>query len=594
MTAGLLELATCPICNGHGQVAPGTGCACCGGKGVCPPHEADQYLAMLREAQLEGARQQARKAGAAGADLLVRQAAEARSEALALYRHTEAAARRSEAALYRAQTLHQQTRAEVAAAQEQFGEILAAAPILPPIPPGSSPVIPGAQIKDPVILADSIQVRELDVWGQINVSNIPTWAGGSIYISPTGVPATDTANIQFVLNAGQVARLTPGTNFAIGTVGSSATGLTVPAGGSIVGPAPGLCQINYVGNGIGISSHGTAPGGAPLEGNGCQLLDFTLDGTACGAAATVTGIDVGDQYGILLWRVTVQNFTSTGTTAFTGSNPLGAVGININNFNTLTEKLFVWSVCINNCGTPNLGPGTAPNTGGGAAFQLVTTSGSSTSHMYSEIDIQINQQPGQNGLVIARQGHLMNGRLIMRGNMNLPGSGNNGSAAIVVGVGTGGGQAGHIQRMYMDVHIESDGGAGGTTQAFTIYAGLNSDNTINRCHGRLQFLDGFQNSNLAVGTQGVFEFSGPIVGGDTVLVLTPSLGIVSSGTPVNYNGNDAALYFAASGGSVSAIVLNGNTLATFSSPLIVCAGTTITFTFTGTLNTSTARIGQGN
>lgn len=385
---------------------------------------------------------------------------------------------------------------------------------------------------------------------------------------------------------------------ANGAVYNVQSTITVPCGVNLIGGGPTSTILKYSGTGPCVYAHGAQQGGSNIQGVGTKLAGFLVDGAACPPGAQVSGVDAGDQYSLILEDITVQNFTSSGTTSSTGAYPLGAVGVNWANYFTLTEKCYMRRVTINNCGTPSTGPGSAPNTGGGAALQCYTAGAAvNASRMYSEIDIHINQQPGQNGLVIARQGHLMNGRFIMRGNMNnTPGGVLNGSAAIVIGVSAGGGgaQAGHIQRMFLDVHVETDGAAGGTSQPFSIYAGANADNTVNKCWGRLQFLDGVQNSNLAVGTNGTFEFSGPIIGGDTVLPLCPSLGLITSGTPITYNGNDGMLYYQASGGAVTAITLNGVSMTNFSSPIPVSAGTQIAFTFPGTISTNIVRVGQGN
>jgi hypothetical protein len=282
-----------------------------------------------------------------------------------------------------------------------------------------------------------------------------------------------------------------------------------------------------------VSSHGAQTGSQTIQGVGTIIRRLIVDGTNVAPTAQACPFDVGDQYSIVFEDVTVSNFTSSGKTGVSGAQPLGAVGFNINNQVTLTEKLYMRRCTVNNCGTPNLGSGATPNSGGGAALQFVTTGGSSTSHMYHDIDIHVNQQPGQNCLVIAHQGHLMNGRLVMRGNMWCPASGTNGSAAVVLGVGVGSPQAGHIQREWFDIHVESDPTGSGATQPWTIYQAGNADNTMTACEGRMQFLDGFQSSNLATNTPGNFVFGGVITGDTNLSGVSATSG---NGQPFNAAG----------------------------------------------------------
>jgi hypothetical protein len=438
-----------------------------------------------------------------------------------------------------------------------------------------------------------------------SIAGIPTWSSNTILVYPSGdnsgVTNTDGISIANAISTGQRVLLAPGT-FYVGVTGSTAAGINIPGatnagapGGYLMGSGSGNTKIFYMGNGTGIISHGTQAGGASYQGIGATIAHLEIDGTNCAPTATVIGVDVGDQYDIMLYRVTVSNFTSSGTTGGTGTNPLGAVGIGIHNTTNLTEKCYVIDCTINNCGTPNTGGGATPLTGGGAAIQMYTAPGAvNTSRMYSVFDVHINQQPGQNGLVIARQGHLMNGVYRMRGNMNCPNV-NNGSAAIVMGTGAVSDQTGHIQRMNLDIHVESDGGVGGNSLPFTIYVGPNADHTINKCFGRLQFLDGYQDTNMPVATDGTFEFEGPIIGNTTTNLVTPPTETYTSGTTVTYNGVPMMLYAQASGGSISAVNYNGIALpsSAFNGPFYLKAGMTIKFTYTGALTTAQIGVGMG-
>ena len=328
--------------------------------------------------------------------------------------------------------------------------------------------------------------------------------------------------------------------------------ISVPPGCTLESTGRGAV-LAFSGTGPCVYAHGDQTGSQVIQGVGSIIRCLTIDGTNVAPTATARALDAGDQFSIVLEDVTVQNFTSTGTTGNSGAQPLGAVGFCINIITTLTEKLYMRRCTVNNCGTPNLGAGATPNSGGGAALQFVTTSGNSTSHMYHDIDIHINQQEGQNGFVIAHNGHLMNGRFVMRGNMQCPAAGTvNGSAAIVIGVGVGSPTPGHIQREWFDVHVESDPTASGATQPWTIYAAGNADNTMTACEGRLQFLDGFQNSNLVTNAPGNFVFFGPITGDTNLSGVSATSG---NGQPANASG--CAIIPAALTG-ITPVVSNGH------------------------------------
>jgi hypothetical protein len=342
------------------------------------------------------------------------------------------------------------------------------------------------------------------------------------------------------------------------------TDIIVPPGVWLEGGGRGtIIACTHQANGHGIYAHGDEHGGANIQGVGTKISNLLIDATAIAPAITFACLDYGDQYDIVLEDVTVQNNLATGTTNALGPFPLGGVGFNWNNVNTLTEKLFMRRCTANNCGPPNFTAN--PNQGaGGAALQLMTTGGAiNTSRMYSDIDLHINQQAGQHGVVIARQGLWENGRAVVRGNMNCPASGLNGAAGLVIGVanvGGGSAQAGHVVRMEFDWHIESDG----TVQPYDIYFGTNADNQFLSSGGRLQFLDGFTSSNVS--GFGNFGFSGRLhsPGSALVTAVLPAASPVL-GTVYQNNGIDALVSIF--GGTVSGVVINsigtGQTSGTF-------------------------------
>jgi hypothetical protein len=367
------------------------------------------------------------------------------------------------------------------------------------------------------------------------------------WIVPASPPNanTDTTNIQNALTSPGVAFLAPGTflinqtlNVPVQSNGGSLN--ASPFSGALIGCGPGATVLMFSGTGPAVSAHGTVDLGFSMaQGNGARIMHLTIDGSKVGSGQVSSGLDVGDQADLLVWDVTIQNFTSTGTTGASGTNPNGAVGLNINNTLTWTEKYKVW-VMTNNCDN---------------AVQLITTNtntGASTSHMYSgDLEMHVNAGPSninpgstQNGLVIARQGHLMNGRLIMRGNFNYSSTGTNKGAAILLGTQS---QQGHIESMYLDVYVESDQASkGDSPPPTTIAFGTNTDNVMTACHGRLQFKDGWQASTVGglAASPGNYSFFGPVIGdpnlGSPSVDAGTGLPAIAAGCPYIYSAPTSA------------------------------------------------------
>lgn len=434
----------------------------------------------------------------------------------------------------------------------------------------------------------------------------------SLYSPNFNVTNADDANLanqalQYLLNNYGGGRLSwgPFQYFGLSTI-------NVPARMFRIGGSGFSTQWNFFNNGVGINSHGNEPGLASIEGTGTVFEHFVVDMTNVPSNAISTGMSIGDNNNFWVENVTIQNVTSTGSTnpatgANAGSNPTGAVGFAIDNQVSLTEKVHA-NVCINNCGTPNLGAtGLNAAQSGGAGVLVVNSGGGgppdTTSHMYThDLNIQFNQQAGQNGLVLGRQGHIQNGHLKMFGNFFCPNSGTAQCAGIVLGVQNlaGGSQAGQIQRMFMDIYCEIDNTNGLSGAPTTIYWAGNAANTINRCFGRMQWLgstNGWQNTNLPIATNGTFEWSGPVLGSDTILNQTGlvGLGVITSGSTVTYNGPDVVMVMSVSGGSATALTINGVTMPATAIPgaFPMSAGMSFSVTFTGSLNVSQYRYCQG-
>jgi hypothetical protein len=182
MTATSLPLADCEICGGRGQTAPGTACPVCHGIGMADPSTAAEHRAMMVQAALAGALARARRLGAAGVDLERRRAEQARQEAASHHRAAESAAQRAEQALAQMRVLGEQeqaARAEHAAATRQALDAFIPLALPPPQPPTVNfPIAGGA--KDPVIYADTISCRQIDVWGTLNIPG----GGGGLMTNP--------------------------------------------------------------------------------------------------------------------------------------------------------------------------------------------------------------------------------------------------------------------------------------------------------------------------------------------------------------------------------------------------------------------------
>jgi hypothetical protein len=343
--------------------------------------------------------------------------------------------------------------------------------------------------------------------------------------------------------------------------------------------------IAYSGSGPAVICQGNQTGGSGNQGIGTRVFGGVIDGTAVGSSVLANGIEVGGQYEIVLEDVTCQNFTSGTAGAGVGSKyPVGSGGINVANTQTLTEKLIIRNCTVSNCGSPNLAAlsgSNTPGTLGGFALQWVKPTGGATSgsKMYAQISLQLAQQPGQNGIVVAQDAQAYYGNMVLRGNLFRPISGPNTCAAFVVGVGTGAGVQGHISLYHFDVAIESTvaGGGGGGTNPIDIWYGPNADNGIFNSSGRIRFGSGaFTNTNLSTSV-GAFQFSGHLTSGDSVL-NNPILPAVApaSGTTYTNGSIDSIVVFT---GTVTAnsIILNGVALTGTGAgdPVLVPSNSTI-------------------
>lgn len=494
MTSVLLELLPCPVCSGGGQVAPGTACTCCGGSGVCTQEQADRYVAMLQAAQLEGARSRARQLGAAGADLMVRQAAQLRAEAADWNARTAASAARAEAALYRAQTVHAQAVGVLREARAQLhtAALLGApGPILPPIPPGAGPNIPGG-VLDPIIIADSIRVRQIDVWGSPGV-NAPNYTAAQ-GIAPSGdtTGIKDTANIQAALNStGYAAINTAAGPFYIGAAASSAPGLTIPtpggflqgtSGGSSTGPVNTPHPVYYLGTGTAVQTLGPASQGTPhaypTNIMGAGIANVVFDGSLGGGSAD--GITYGNGDSFFMNRVRVANFGGRGLRELS------------NQTNSYTEKVDI-NAQVFYCGI---------------GIQYDAPAPATNSHFYGRWNLHF--EGNTIGVQFLNAAGIHGGQFRSFGNFYPGGGGPNG---IGVDFSAGVNGTGHFDASHVIIQWETTGSGSATFQ--TCRFGTNLNAGFQNCTGMLLFADpAWTNSDVHAGQ---ISFGGYINNNDTTL-----------------------------------------------------------------------------
>lgn len=310
-------------------------------------------------------------------------------------------------------------------------------------------------------------------------------------------------------------------NAAVTALGSAGGTVTLGPGKFYLVPGavvinPAAVPVNLTGAGIGATIinavAGTAGdtlrmfnptaniggGSGGIFGGGVQGL--TIDGT--NAAAGSSGLHIGDSEGMTL-DVCCQNF-----------NGVGSKGCWIDNTIWWTEKMrgrvFAWN------NTANV---VLDQSGTGASVQ--------TSHAYCDLDIYIEAEQGQDGLVLQGGANFYNGALRVRGDFN---TGSTSNAALrITGTAAHGLQTGQFSKLSqssVDFQVESDG-ASNFPQTVNLgsQSGF-SQNAIINCYGSLAFFGTWTASNT-FGTQfntGVVTFAGTIIG-DTTLGPAPTTGV---------------------------------------------------------------------
>lgn len=338
MVMTLAQRDTCPICSGRGQITAGTACPPCEGTGACTAEDAERYRAVLTAAAVDGASQRFREAGRGAASGWLAQLQQARADA------EETRARAGEvlgalaAVKQTAQALKETVQAARAAGDPVVGEVLRSLPLTPPGHPVQP--IPGAT-RDPVMIVDSIYVRELDVWGVLNASgsggflvNPMTTLGDLIEAGASGVPQR-----LAVGGNGQVLTVVGG----VPAWANSAAGFANPmttANDMIIGGASGVAvrlPIGVTGQVLtiaaGTPSWQNAPSGFanPMTTKG-DLIIANLGGAAGRLAIGAAGQVLTVAGGVPVWQTSPAGFINPMTTAgdlITGSAGGAAVRLAI-------------------------------------------------------------------------------------------------------------------------------------------------------------------------------------------------------------------------------------------------------------------------
>lgn len=303
MTTTAAPPEVCTECGGGGRPAPGQLCPVCRGTGMATAAQAAAYRDRLIEAATAGALERARRLGAAGVDLMAQRAAQARDDAAEFHRRTELAARRAEDALsqVRAASLEEMTaRAQHAAVIDNAMLALQPLALPAPQPPNVGPLFAGAA-RDPVIYADTISARQLDVWGALNLG---PGLGSGLMVNPM----TSAGQIIYSTGGGTPNALNPGALNQVLTMGAgglpiwanSAAGFTNPMSAQddiIIGAAGGTAARLPSSGVVGAMLSLTTPlghvgwGTGPLTTAGDLLYRDTtgnfLQRLAIGAAGTV-------------------------------------------------------------------------------------------------------------------------------------------------------------------------------------------------------------------------------------------------------------------------------------------------------------------
>jgi hypothetical protein len=286
-----------------------------------------------------------------------------------------------------------------------------------------------------------------------------------------------------------------------------------------------------------------------------SIRDLIIEGSAPSAKnVTAVGLDLGDGWGMQVQDVMIRDFyTSNKQASFavpaTASSQ--SIGFWFNNNLLWTEKsrFIVHTV---NCDRH-------------VVVDTENTTSGNTSHEYNDWDLYMYvlgnghtvSGDGQVGMTWANGSFQGSGRLFIRGNCGGGGSGDTEVAKLIeVGLGSNEGASGYgysqLYNVEYDVVVETNA-TSGNPQFLVMH---NPENKVAGFGQVVAQYSGWDPSSLGGGT---FAVAGK-VSGDSVLTTPPSFSLAGSGDDATYDGIDCMAWI--TGGSVSAITLNGTSLPT--------------------------------
>ena len=404
-------------------------------------------------------------------------------------------------------------------------------------------------------------------------STTASW--GAIGIAPTGIAATDTANIQNAINNGGLVQLQAGTYFI--------TGLTINpdiVNASLQGMGPSTV-LSAVGAGPTVYMHRTAGYGTqfgqPADVPCGFIRDLIIDGTNVSASNAI-GLDVGDGWGIDINNVWITNFTST-----------GAIALNMSNRKFWTEKCNFRVHCMNNTT---------------AVVIDQNNTNTDVSHEYCEMHFYLFCNAGQNGVVVQNGSNVAGCSLFIRGNFGSTNSGGviGNTAALTVTGSSSNGTFSRIYATFIDMKVESNQNLANTAMGIYLNPAQAPGTTsptgvaIQNCQGLI--VHSMANANFQ-GNEVTFK---GMASTDIINYYNPwwqnpgssppneweqygggtTSSVPNSGQIVRNYGTDQLVFL--TGGTITQVQLNGTvTGITTAGPYYVSAGGTIKVNYSGTL-----------
>lgn len=386
-------------------------------------------------------------------------------------------------------------------------------------------------------------------------ASILVWGGGVSDMTIDGSNAT-IVSFAFTNPASSAVFTATGSSFTAGTP-------VVLTGASV--PAPFVAGTNY---------YVVSPSGATFS-LAAQTGGTAITATASGSGTVYrqnSGLHIGDMKFAQVERLNIQYFGAPASGGTTVSSP--GIGIWIDNVKFWTEdSRFECHLLYNTTGaqidvTGANGTGTGAHDNCEYRFRLGGPPNSATPGLVG------------NGMIVTNGSNLYHSRVYVYGGIrsstNAPSPQN--YFVQVVGSSAAGNSLMNIGDFFLEV--ESDGSAANAPALIRTGAAANQ---ISNSMGHITYSAG-SGSAPASSIAGQFEFTGLIEGGDTGLLTPFPSGVPATGTQKTNTG--PAVYMCVSGGTVSAILINGVTTGLTSGIFYLPAGMTyqINWTVSPTVN----------